>query len=89
MEMKFIVTAEAGIHARPATILVNEAVKYESDLKLTINNLTTNLKSIMGVMSMGINNGAVITITAEGKDAQEAITGLTNVIYQLKLGKQC
>lgn len=89
MEIKFIVTAEAGIHARPATILVNEAVKYESDLKLTINNLTTNLKSIMGVMSMGINNGAVITITAEGKDAQEAITGLTNVIYQLKLGKQC
>ena len=89
MEMKFIVTAEAGIHARPATILVNEAVKYESELKLTINNLTTNLKSIMGVMSMGINNGAVITITAEGKDAQEAITGLTNVIYQLKLGKQC
>ena len=89
MEMKFIVTAEAGIHARPATILVNEAVKYESDLKLTINNLTTNLKSIMGVMSMGINSGAVITITAEGKDAQEAITGLTNVIYQLKLGKQC
>lgn len=88
MEKQFKILAETGIHARPATILVNEAVKYNSDISLSVEGKTVNLKSIMGVMSLGIYNGAIITIKVEGSDEAEAMSGLENVFYQLKLGKE-
>lgn len=88
MEKTFLVTAEAGIHARPATILVNDAVKFASTIMLKLGNKEVNLKSIMGVMSLGVNNGSVITIKCNGTDEEKAMDALTNSIYQLKLGKE-
>lgn len=88
MQKQFLITAEAGIHARPVTILVNEAVKYESVITITVNNMKTNLKSIMGVMSLGVNQGSVITIEANGSDCEQAISGISNIMYQLRLGKE-
>ncbi|WEG10928.1 phosphocarrier protein HPr [Pullulanibacillus sp. KACC 23026] len=79
MESKtFKVVSEAGIHARPATAIVNEANQYAAEIEITYKDKTVNLKSIMGVMSLGIAHGADITITAEGSDAKEAIEGLTD-----------
>ena len=88
MQRQFLITAEAGMHARPVTILVNEAVKYESVITISVNNMSTNLKSIMGVMSLGVNQGSVITIEAVGSDEEAAISGVSNIIYQLRLGKE-
>lgn len=47
-----------------------------------------NLKSIMGVMSLGVNNGAFITVCADGEDAEKAILGITQKIYEMHLGKE-
>lgn len=69
----FTITAEAGIHARPATILVQTASKFSSDISLAYDGKTVNLKSIMGVMSLGVGHNADVTITAEGDDEAEAI----------------
>ncbi len=66
----------SGIHARPATVLVGAAGGFESDLKLEYNGNQVNLKSVMGVMSLAIPNGAEVTIIAEGADAEAAITGI-------------
>ncbi|WP_046175206.1 phosphocarrier protein HPr [Domibacillus indicus] len=76
----FTVTADTGIHARPATLLVQTASKYASDVNLAFNSKTVNLKSIMGVMSLGIGKGAEITITAEGNDETEAIEAIENLL---------
>lgn len=90
MEKTFLITAEAGVHARPATILVNEAVKFQSKTLVKMNDKQpVNLKSIMGVMSLGINNGSTITIICEGVDEVKAMEALTISIKQLKLGKEC
>lgn len=43
------ITSETGVHARPATALVNKAGHYSSDVKLAYNDKVVNLKSIMGV----------------------------------------
>ena len=52
MEKKeFHVVAETGIHARPATLLVQTASKFSADLNLEYKGKSVNLKSIMGVMS--------------------------------------
>ena len=51
MEKKeYHVIAETGIHARPATLLVQTASKYSSDIQLEYKGKSVNLKSIMGVM---------------------------------------
>lgn len=76
MKKKFIVVAEYGLHARPATRLVHEAMNYQSDLMLTAFGRTVNLKSIMGVMSLGIYHGEEIVIEANGNDSDKAIDGL-------------
>ena len=81
MEQKtFKVVADTGIHARPATLLVQAAGKFESDISLEYNGKKVNLKSIMGVMSLGIGQGAEITISAEGSDAADAISALTETL---------
>ncbi len=66
----FHVVAETGIHARPATLLVQTASKFASDITLEYKGKSVNLKSIMGVMSLGVGQGADVTITAEGADAE-------------------
>ena len=76
----FTVTAETGIHARPATILVQTASDYKSDLQLTYEGKTVNLKSIMGVMSLGVGKNANITITANGDDEKDALDAVAQTL---------
>ena len=81
MEKKeFNVIAETGIHARPATLLVQAASGFNSDINLTYNGKSVNLKSIMGVMSLGVGQNADVEITAEGDDEAEAIAAITETM---------
>lgn len=66
----FLITSELGIHARPATKLVNLAMSLESEIDLTSNERTINLKSIMGLMSLGIYKGQIIKVEVTG-DSKE------------------
>ncbi|WP_125568761.1 MULTISPECIES: phosphocarrier protein HPr [Companilactobacillus] len=81
MEKKeFHIIAETGIHARPATMLVQAASKFASDINIEFNGKSVNLKSIMGVMSLGVGQGADVTITADGDDAADAITAISDTM---------
>lgn len=86
-EKTFTVTSESGIHARPATLLVQTAGKFDSDINLEYNGRSVNLKSIMGVMSLGIQKEAKIKIVAEGSDADAAISALTETMKNEGLGE--
>src|SRR5699024_1002506 len=72
----FHIVAETGIHARPATLLVQTASKFASDITLDYKGKVVNLKSIMGVMSLGVGQGADVTISAEGADADDALAAI-------------
>lgn len=76
MEKKFIVIDEAGMHARPATKVVNCASNFSSEITLEYKGRKVNMKSIMGVMSLGIPQGAEITVYAEGDDAEQALQAI-------------
>ena len=81
MEKKdFNVIAETGIHARPATLLVQTASKFNSDINLEYKGKSVNLKSIMGVMSLGVGQGADVTISAEGADADDALAAIAETM---------
>lgn len=72
----FHIIAETGIHARPATLLVQAASKFNSDVTLEYNGKSVNLKSIMGVMSLGVGQNADVVISADGADEAEAIAAI-------------
>ncbi|WP_158736651.1 phosphocarrier protein HPr [Alteribacillus sp. YIM 98480] len=78
----FTITNDTGIHARPATQLVNKAGQFSSELTLEYNGKSVNLKSIMGVMSLGVGKGAEVTITAEGGDEEEAMQAVEEVVKE-------
>ncbi|SEN32627.1 phosphocarrier protein [Mesobacillus persicus] len=80
MEKSFKVIAETGIHARPATLLVQAASKFDSEVHLQYKEKKVNLKSIMGVMSLGIGQGADITIIAEGSDEADALNTIEETL---------
>ncbi|PAF22902.1 phosphocarrier protein HPr [Terribacillus saccharophilus] len=79
-EKTFTITSETGIHARPATLLVNKAGQFNSEIELAFNEKKVNLKSIMGVMSLGVPQGAQVVITADGNDEEAAIEGIQEVL---------
>lgn len=79
-EKQFTVTADTGIHARPATLLVQTASRFDSEINLEYKGKKVNLKSIMGVMSLGIGQGSTISISAEGGDSEDALRTLEETL---------
>lgn len=87
MKKTFLVTSEYGIHARPATRLVNLAMSFESEIMLEAMGKTVNLKSIMGLMSLGIYKGEEITISVEGEDQEKAVSAISDFVITEGLGR--
>ncbi|WP_085505859.1 phosphocarrier protein HPr [Thalassobacillus devorans] len=86
-EKTFTITSSDGVHARPATVLVQKAGNFESDINLHYKEKAVNLKSIMGIMSLGIPSGAEVKITAQGNDEEEAIQQLQETMKNEGLGE--
>ncbi|WP_318507698.1 phosphocarrier protein HPr [Bacillus sp. T3] len=86
LEKNYTITSHAGVHARPATILVSAIAPYQSEISLQYKEKTVNLKSIMGVMSLGIPEGATIKITAQGADAIQALAKIDEIFKEHELG---
>ena len=68
------------LHAKPASLLVKEASKYDSDIKIIKDGFSHNAKSIMGILSMGISDGDRVELKAEGKDEEIAVNSLIELI---------
>ncbi len=88
MEKTFLIIAEYGIHARPATRLVNVAMRYESQIFMESLDKRVNLKSILGVMSLGVYRGEQIKIIINGKDQEKAMQGLGEFLIAEGLGRE-
>ena len=65
-----------GLHARPASVTVSAASKFESDVTISANGKSGNLKSIMNVMALGVKQNDEITIEATGSDADAAVKAI-------------
>jgi phosphocarrier protein len=69
-----------GIHARPSSEIVKLAAKFSATITLAREGLEVNGKSIMGVMMLAAECGAVVTIKAEGEDAAAALEAIAELI---------
>lgn len=77
---KVTILNETGLHARPASVFVNTAAKFKSELMIQKGEKQVNAKSILAVLSLGISKGTEITILAQGPDEEEAVSKLTEII---------
>lgn len=68
----YIITDEIGIHARPAGLLAKAAKDYESVITLEGNGRSSDVRKLMGVMSLGVKQGTEVTIKVEGPDEEKA-----------------
>ena len=67
---------ENGLEARPVALLVQEASKSDSVIYIQSGVKKVNAKSIMGVMSLGLDNGEALDVSADGADEEAAIIGI-------------
>ena len=74
-----------GLHARPATVAVNAASKFKCEVKVAYKGRTVNMKSIMGVMSLGIPTQSEITVSCEGEDEDVAVKTIEDVLRAQKV----
>ena len=65
-----------GLHARPSAALTQLATRYKSEVWLTKGARRVNGKSIMGMMTLGLAEGAHVKVTADGSDEESAIEGI-------------
>ncbi len=70
------VKLENGLGASPIALLVQEASKYESKIYVESRGKKVNAKSIMGMMTLGLDNGEQMTVTAEGEDELLAVDSI-------------
>lgn len=70
----------AGIYDRPASILVQKACEFDADIRFKSKGKVVDAKSILYVMSLGLQCGNELTILASGKNAQRAVDELIALI---------
>lgn len=79
-EFTYTIQDEAGIHARPAGLLVKKMQQYESEITLTRGEKTVNLKKLFALMGLAIKQNQTISIRAEGTDEAEAIASAKSIM---------
>ena len=77
-----IVRCESGLHNKQATYFVQKANEFDSSISLISGERKMNAKSLLGIMSLGVVTGAVITLSASGTDAEAAVNALESLLQQ-------
>ena len=67
------VQLDNGLEARPVAVFVQVASQYESSVYVEVDCKKVNAKSIMGMMSLGLDNGETLTVVADGSDESAAV----------------
>jgi phosphotransferase system HPr (HPr) family protein len=80
LEKTLTIQHEMGLHARPAALFVQMANQFAADIEVLCGNARANAKSILNVLTLGANKGAVITICADGPDAENALVALSDLV---------
>lgn len=75
-QVKAIVAAKNGVHARPAGLVAKEAAKFNSDINIIKDDRTVNAKSIMNLMTAGLQYNDEVIIEANGDDADQAVAAI-------------
>ncbi|WP_434356394.1 phosphocarrier protein Hpr [Parasalinivibrio latis] len=79
-----VITAENGLHTRPAAQFVKEAKGFDADITVTSNGKSASAKSLFKLQTLGLTKGTNVTISAEGAQAQAAVEHLVKLMDELE-----
>ncbi len=75
-----VIADPVGLHARPAADFVRSANTFASSITVMCNGKSANAKSILQVISLNARQGATVTLTANGPDADSALSALAALL---------
>ena len=76
---------EADLQMKAVAMLVQKASDFRSTVYIMKNGHRANAKSLLGVMSLGIDNGSEVTVTADGTDSNQAVQSLIEYLKDPKV----
>lgn len=82
VECRFEIVNKLGLHARAAAKLVRLANRFTSEIRLEREGLEVNGKSIMGVLMLAAHRESLISVSARGPDAHEAVDAIGGLIAE-------
>ncbi len=82
-DAKFVVSHPAGLHARPASMFVKTCNSFPCEIK--VKNVTTdsamvNAKSVLAVLTLGVNTGHEILVSANGDKEEDALAAIQKLV---------
>ena len=81
-QVEILITNKTGLHARPASLFVQEANRFESQIEVSYNGKKVNAKSLLSILGLGAHQNSNIVIEVEGEDAKEAIIALKKMFEE-------
>ncbi|HEY4864304.1 MAG TPA: HPr family phosphocarrier protein [Candidatus Dormibacteraeota bacterium] len=83
-ERGVLMPSEVSLHARPAGRFVKTAAGFRSRVTVAVNGRQADAKSILSVLALGARGGVMLTLRAEGDDADAALAALADCISSLR-----
>jgi phosphocarrier protein len=79
-QAKLMITTDVGLHARPATLFVRTSNQFESDIQIIYGSKEANAKSILQVLSLGVEKDGEIDLIINGPDENQALNELSSLV---------
>ena len=79
-----MVSNPKGLHARPATLLVRKAASFKSDIGIEFMGKKANIKSLIGILSLGVGPNNLVNVIANGADEKLALEEIIKLINSLE-----
>jgi phosphocarrier protein len=79
---EIVVRCESGLHNKQATYFVQKANEFNCSIWLESGSRRMNAKSLLGIMSLGIVTGTKVTLSADGFDAEAAVSALETLLQR-------
>jgi phosphocarrier protein len=81
-EKKVKIVNKLGLHARPASLLVQTAMKYSSNITIIKDEYKVDAKSIMGILMLAASCGTELLLQVEGSDEQQALESIEKIFNE-------
>ncbi|HEY8888814.1 MAG TPA: HPr family phosphocarrier protein [Clostridium sp.] len=79
-----LVSNSKGLHARPATLLVRKAASFKSDIGIEYLGKKANIKSLIGILSLGVGPNTTVNVIVNGDDEKLALEEIIKLINSLE-----
>ncbi len=80
LQQEFLIINKLGLHARASALFVKTASRFNSDIKLSREDVEVNGKSIMGIMMLAAAKGSSVCLTVSGSDEVDAFKAIGDLI---------